>query len=66
MKELEQEEFYKNEKIEFDMNPWLLGFESKVLDVRTGEFREHRKEDYVSMSTGYEWREPEKEECRIS
>jgi putative DNA primase/helicase len=33
---------------ELDTNPWLLNVENGTVDVSTGEFREHRKEDYIT------------------
>jgi putative DNA primase/helicase len=31
---------------QFDVDPWLLNTPSGVLDLQTGELREHRREDY--------------------
>lgn len=31
-----------------DSNPWLLNFENGTVDLRTGELREHRREDYIT------------------
>jgi putative DNA primase/helicase len=33
---------------ELDTNPWLLNTENGTVDVTTGEFREHKKEDYIT------------------
>ena len=35
----------------FDSNQWLLGVPSGVIDLRTGEFRQGRREDMVSKTT---------------
>jgi putative DNA primase/helicase len=32
----------------FNANPWLLNFQNGTVDLRTGEFREHRREDYIT------------------
>lgn len=37
---------------EFDLDPWLLGCENGVVDLRTGELRDGRPEDLITMSTG--------------
>ena len=44
-------------RVEFDANPYLLGFTNGVLDLMTDEFRKYRPEDYITMSTGYPYRE---------
>jgi putative DNA primase/helicase len=33
---------------ELDTNPWLFNVENGTLDLRTGELREHRKEDFLT------------------
>jgi hypothetical protein len=38
-----------------DVNKSLLGFENGIYDLSTGEFREGKKSDYVSLSTGYNY-----------
>jgi len=35
----------------FDADPWLLGTLSGVIDLRTGEFRQGRREDMISRAT---------------
>lgn len=32
----------------FNRNPWLLNFQNGTLNLRTGELRPHRREDYIS------------------
>lgn len=39
---------------DLDTNPWLLCTESGVIDLKTHEVREYRREDYISMTTGCE------------
>ena len=62
----EIEETYKeygiNETIQFDKKWWLYGFNNKVYDLNIGCFREYRYDDYVSITTGFDWREPTQEE----
>ncbi len=36
----------------YDSDPWLLGCENGVIDLRTGELRDGRQSDCVTMSTG--------------
>ncbi len=38
-----------------EMNPYVVGFENGVWDLKEGVFRKGRKEDYVSITTGYEY-----------
>lgn len=51
-----------NNDIEFDSKWYLLGFNNLVYDLRDQTFRDYRMDDYVTMTTGYNWREPTKEE----
>lgn len=48
--------------IMFDDKWHLFGFENVVYDLEQGKFREYKYDDYVSTTTGYEWREPTKQE----
>jgi len=34
--------------VELDANPWLLNIENGILDLRTGELRDHCREDYIT------------------
>ncbi len=40
---------------EFDTNPNLLNFKNGVLDIDNKCFRDRRREDFVQMSTGYDF-----------
>jgi phage/plasmid-associated DNA primase len=40
----------------FDNNPFLLGFNNGVYDLLAGEFREYNFNDYITISTGYEYK----------
>jgi phage/plasmid-associated DNA primase len=48
--------------INFDDKWWLFAFNNLVYDMKDGTFREHKYDDYISMTCGYDWREPTKEE----
>lgn len=36
-----------------------------MYDLENGNFREYLYDDYVSMTTGYDWKEPLKEEIEL-
>ena len=57
-------EFGVNEEINFDDKWHLLGFNNLVYDMETGDIREYKYEDYVSITTRYDWREPTTEEMQ--
>lgn len=38
-----------------DMNPYLLGFDNGVMDLKTGAFRRGHHSDMVSMTVGYDF-----------
>lgn len=48
----------RGDKIEFDMNPYLIAFENKVYDFKNKDFREAEKTDYISMNTCYDYEPP--------
>ena len=48
--------------IMFDDKWWLLGFNNMVYDMELCEFRTYKYDDYISTTTGYDWREPTTEE----
>ncbi len=45
----------KRSDIRFDENPELLGFKNGVLNLKTGLFRKYRYDDFISMSTGWNY-----------
>ena len=51
--------------IEFDSNVDILPFNNLVYDLHTCEFREFKHDDYVSMTTGYDWSEPNVEDTNF-
>lgn len=55
MKELEKL-FYEDAHItQLDMNKGLIGFTNGVFDINARNFRNGRPQDYISVSTGYEF-----------
>ncbi|MBY0540246.1 MAG: PriCT-2 domain-containing protein [Campylobacterales bacterium] len=57
-------EKYRNDSVEFDMKSNLFGFTNVVYDLEQNEFRKYRKDDMVSITTGYDWKEPKEEELK--
>ena len=57
-------EFGVNEEINFDDKWHLLGFNNMVYDMELGEIRNYKYDDYISITTGYDWREPTDEELQ--
>jgi putative DNA primase/helicase len=39
----------------FDQNKWLLNFKNGTLNLTNGEFREHRREDYITRMVPWEF-----------
>lgn len=44
-----------NNYIEFDNEPFLIAFENKIYDLRTSNFIEPIYNQYISITTGWEW-----------
>lgn len=42
---------------QLDADPYLLGFENGIYELKTGVFRDGRPEDYISLSTGTKFQE---------
>lgn len=40
----------------------MFGFDNIVYDLEEGEFGNYKYDDYISTTTGYEWREPTEKE----
>jgi len=57
-------EYGINDEITFDDNWHLLGFNNMVYDMELGEIRDYKYEDYISITTGYDWRDPTDEELQ--
>lgn len=49
---------YGVKNIDFDNKWWLFGFNNIVLDLKTHTFRNYEKEDYISITVGYDWEKP--------
>ena len=50
--------FYNKEFMtKLDANPYLIGFENGIYDLSKGTFRDGRPEDYVTLSTGNDYKE---------
>jgi len=55
-------EYNSRNDINFDDKWWLFGFTNIVYDMKECIFREYIPEDYISITCGYEWREPTQDE----
>jgi phage/plasmid-associated DNA primase len=51
--------------IKFDMKQHLLAFNNKIYDFDKCTFREGRRDDYISLTVGYDWIEPTKEQLKF-
>ena len=51
------------ERLDSDIN--LIGFNNGVFDIRTMTFREGRPDDYISMTTGYDYVEFTEDDPRV-
>lgn len=49
-----------HDNISFDMKPYLLGFSNGVYDLQKNIFRSYEYSDYVTLNTGYEYKEAKK------
>ena len=45
----------KSSTVEFNGNPYLLGFDNGVFDLQADEFRNYRYDDYITMTTKYSY-----------
>ena len=53
---------YKNNKINFDTNGYILPFDDCYYDLKEHKFDKYKPEDYVLITTGYNWLEPKNED----
>ena len=58
-------EYGVNNDIKFDDKWYLFGFTNLVYDLNTYEFRDYKYDDYISITSGYAWREPTDEELDV-
>ncbi len=47
--------YFTNDRLKFDDNIDLLGFENGVYDLKKGEFRKYKYDDYMTYSVGYNY-----------
>jgi len=48
--------------IEFNSNPFLLGFNNGVYDLLIGKFRQYKYDDYITFTTKYDYVKPNYED----
>jgi phage/plasmid-associated DNA primase len=58
-------EVLTNNKLEFDNKFNLFGFENLVYDLDICNFREYKYDDYISITTGYDWIEPSTKQIKL-
>ena len=51
-----------NNEIKFDENPYLFAFKNKIFDLKKCKFIEPKPEQYISMTTGYNYIEKDETE----
>jgi phage/plasmid-associated DNA primase len=51
-----------NDDIKFDSNPYLVGFNNGVYDLRENGFRKYEFTDYITTRTGYNYKKSSEEE----
>ncbi len=49
---------FSSKNITFNTDPFKLAFNNKIFDLKTGLEIIPNKEDYISITTGYDWIEP--------
>ncbi len=50
--------------IDFDTNWHLFGFNNIVYDLKLNQFRNYEREDFISITTGFNWRSPTSSELK--
>ena len=56
---------YRGDDFKMNDKPYLLAFKNTVYDFETRLFREQRKDDYITMSCGYDWIQPTNEQMDL-
>jgi P4 family phage/plasmid primase-like protien len=60
------EVFYNDDFLErLDSDPNLIGFTNGVFDVKTMVFRNGKPEDYISLSTGYDYKNYNEDDAEV-
>jgi hypothetical protein len=54
--------YIENNNVSFEKNPYAFCFNNKVYDLKTCQFVEPTKDDYMTLTTGYDYEEPTNEE----
>jgi phage/plasmid-associated DNA primase len=62
VKELKEKVINQFNKIDFDNNGYILAFQNCKYNFKTKKFESIVKEDYINMTTKYDWIEPKAEE----
>ena len=55
-------EYNSRRDVIFDDKWWLFGFNNTVYDMKECIFRDYKPEDYITITTGYDYREPTQDE----
>lgn len=53
--------YIENNDIKWETNPYLFIFKNKIMDLKSSEFVEPCRDDYMCISTGYDYISPSKE-----
>jgi phage/plasmid-associated DNA primase len=56
--------YIENNNVNFEHNPYIICFNNVVFDLKTCDFVEPNKYDFMNLSTKYEWKEPTEEEVK--
>jgi phage/plasmid-associated DNA primase len=62
VKEFKEKIINQFKKIDFDGNGYIIAFENSKYDFKTKKFEPILKDDYISMTTRYDWEEPTEEQ----
>jgi phage/plasmid-associated DNA primase len=54
--------YIENNNVQFEKNPFTFCFNNAVYDLQKCEFVEANKDDYMTLTTGYDYRKPTAEE----
>ena len=56
--------YIENNNVTFEKNPYTFCFNDKVFDLKTCQFVEPTKDDFMTLTTGYDYKEPTPEEIK--